>query len=173
MAISFYDLSVATYLQILRSVAGILDKAAAHARDSDLDLAAIVEAKLRDDMLPFRFQVVSVWHHSLGAINGVREGSFSPPPSLPDLDYAALQGLVTEAIEGLEKLTREEVEALEGKPMKFVTQSVEIPFTSENFILSFSLPNFYFHATTTYDMLRMAGVPLGKMDFLGNLRMGT
>jgi hypothetical protein len=44
-------------------------------------------------------------------------------------------------------------------------------FTVENFILSFSLPNFYFHATTTYDMLRMAGVPLGKMDFLGELRV--
>jgi len=173
MAISFYDLSVTAYLQILRSVSGILAKGAAHARDSDLDLAAIVEAQLHPDMLPFRFQVVSVWHHSLGAIKGIREGTFSPPPSLPDLDYAALQGLVTEAVEGLEQLTRQEVEALEGGSMKFVMKDVEIPFTAENFILSFSLPNFYFHATTTYDMLRIAGVPLGKMDFLGNLRMGA
>jgi hypothetical protein len=173
MSISLYDLGIASYLQILRSVAGILDKGAAHAAGGDLDLAEMVEMKLRPDMLPFRFQVVSVWHHSLGAVKGIREGSFSPPPSLPDLDYAALQGLVAEAIEGVGEATRDEIEALEGKPMKFVTSSVEIPFTTQNFILSFSLPNFYFHATTTYDMLRMAGVPLGKMDFLGNMRMGA
>jgi hypothetical protein len=173
MAISLYDLSIATYLQILRSVSAILEKGAVHARENNLDLAEIVEMQLRPDMLPFRFQVISVWHHSLGAIKGIREGAFSPPPSMPDLDYTDLQGLVSEAIKGLEEVTRDEVEALEGKSMKFVTRDVEIPFTAENFILSFSLPNFYFHATTTYDMLRMSGVPLGKMDFLGSMRMGA
>lgn len=171
--VSLYDLSVSTYLQILRSTAGVLEKGAVHAAENNLDLAEIVESQLRPDMLPFRFQVVSVWHHSLGAIKGIGEGSFSPPPSMPDLDYAGLRDLVTDAVGGLEKVSREEVEALEGKPMKFVMKDVEIPFTAENFILSLSLPNFYFHATTTYAVLRMLGVPLGKMDFLGNLRMGA
>ena len=49
----------------------------------------------------------------------------------------------------------------------------EMPFTNQNFLLSFSLPNFYFHATTTYDILRMLGVPLGKMDFLGKMKLGA
>ncbi len=49
----------------------------------------------------------------------------------------------------------------------------ELPFTNQNFLLSFSLPNFYFHATTTYDILRMLGVPLGKTDFLGKMKMGS
>ena len=72
-----------------------------------------------------------------------------------------------------EPFTADRCPSLAGKPMKFEMTNVEIPFTAENFILSFSLPNFYFHATTIYGMLRMAGVPLGKMDFLGNMRMGA
>ena len=171
MAISLYDISVPNYLQVLGSMSGVLGKGAKYAADNNIDLAGIVETRLRPDMLPFRFQVVSVWHHSLGAIKGIREGVFSPPPSLPDLDYAALQGLVKQAVEELQKVSREELDALEGKDMKFKMGSFELPFTTENFILSFSLPNFYFHATTTYDILRMAGVPLGKMDYLGQMRV--
>ena len=55
--------------------------------------------------------------------------------------------------------------------MVFQLRDRQIPFTAENFVLSFSLPNFYFHATTAYDILRTKGVPLGKRDFLGHLRL--
>lgn len=173
MAISLYDISVSNYLQVLGGITGVLKKGAEFASESDLDLAEIVEARLRPDMLPFQFQVISVYHHSLGAIKGIREGVFSPPPSMPELDYAGLQALVEGATTELQKVSREEIDALEGNAMKFKMGNFEIPFTAENFILSFSLPNFYFHATTTYDMLRMAGVPLGKMDFLGKMRVST
>jgi hypothetical protein len=155
MATSLYDMSVASYLQILGSVSGILQKGADHARDAGLNLDDIVETQLRPDMLPFRFQVISVWHHSLGAVRGIQAGLFQPPPSLPDLDYAALQGLVTEAATELQALSPEEVNAMAGKDVLFKLTSMEIPFTAENFVLSFSLPNFYFHATTAYDILRM------------------
>lgn len=173
MAISLYDLSVSSYLQTLRSTATILGKSADFANGNNLDLSAIAETRLRPDMLPFRFQVISVWHHSFGAIEGLRNGTFSPPPPMPDLDYVQLQNLVAQAISGVEEATRDEITGYEGKTVNFVLESMEIPFTAENFILSFSLPNFYFHATTAYDILRMAGVPLGKMDFLGNMRMGV
>ena len=66
-----------------------------------------------------------------------------------------------------------EVEALSQKSMVFKLGENELPFTNQNFLLSFSLPNFYFHATTTYDILRMLGVPLGKRDFLGSMKMGV
>lgn len=172
MAISLYDISVSNYLQVLGSVTGILQKGADYAKDNNVDLAEIVETRLRPDMLPFRFQVISVAHHSAGAITGIRDGICTPPPSL-DLDYAGLQGLVADAATKLQAESRESVDALEGKAMMFKMGDFEIPFTAENYVLSFSLPNFYFHATTTYDMLRMAGVPLGKMDFLGEMRVGT
>lgn len=172
MAISLYDISVASYLQVLDATAGVLEKGAAFAAEKGMDLDAIVDTRLHDDMNPFHFQVVSVWHHSLGAMRGAKEGVFSPPPSL-ELDYAGLQGLVTEASGELRALSEKKVNALAGKAMKFKMGDFEIPFTVEGFILSFSLPNFYFHATTTYDILRMKGVPLGKMDFLGALRVAS
>jgi hypothetical protein len=55
----------------------------------------------------------------------------------------------------------------------FQFRDFKLPFTAENFLLSFSLPNFHFHATTAYDILRMKGVPLGKPDYMGQLRLKT
>ena len=173
MAISLYDASVASYLQTLGGVADILAKGEETAAAGALDLDQLVRFKLRDDMLPFSFQVISVWHHSLGAIEGIRAGMFEPPPPFKGMDYQKLKDLVAEAIDGLDALTREEVDALADKPMIFRLGPQETPFTATNFILSFSLPNFYFHATTTYDVLRMHGVPLGKMDYLGAMRIGA
>jgi uncharacterized protein len=167
MAISLYDISIASYLKTLGAAKGFLAKGAAHAQENGIALSSIVDKRLYPDMLPFSFQVISVSHHSLGAINGVRSGVFSPPPSMPGVDYAGLQGLVDQAIEELTGVTRDEVEGFEGKAMKFKMGDFEIPFKAEDFFLTFSLPNFYFHTTTAYDILRMEGVPLGKMDFMG------
>jgi hypothetical protein len=173
MAISIYDLSVGSYLQTLGGIAGVLHKGADYAAENELDLEGVVETRLHPDMLPFRFQIISVVHHSLGAINGMREGLFTPPPSMPDLDYAGLKALVEDATTELQAVSSEEINALEGKAVMFKAGKFEIPFTTETFLLSFSLPNFYFHAATTYDILRMAGVPLGKMDFLGKMNAGA
>ncbi len=171
MAITLYDISVANYLQVLGSTSQVLAKGAEYASANDLDLAELIETRLRPDMRPFRFQGISVVHHSLGAIKGIKAGFFEPPPALPELDYAGLQGLVADASAELQAMPRADIDALEGKAMKFKMGDFEIPFIAENFVLSFSLPNFYFHATTLYDILRIAGVPLGKMDFLGTMRV--
>ena len=122
-------------------------------------------------MLPFRFQIVSVVHHSLGAIQGAKDGVFKPPSDMAPHDYPALQKLVADAREALGKLTPAEVNALEGKDVLFDMGRMKAPFVAEKFILSFSLPNFYFHAATAYDILRMKGAPLGKRDFMGQLRL--
>ncbi len=68
----------------------------------------------------------------------------------------------------MEALFPDEINALEGNDMRFEMGDLKIPFTTAGFILSFSFPNFYFHATTTYDILRWKGAELGKMDFLGS-----
>lgn len=172
MAISLFDITVSSYLQVLGGLAGCLEKGALHADEHGLDLQQIVETRLHPDMLPFRFQLISVAHHSLGAVRGMQEGLFQPPPALPGLDYAGLQALVRDATGELQALSREEIDPLEGKSLVFRLGSMEIPFLAENFALSFSLPNLHFHATTAYDILRMAGVPLGKRDYLGQMRVG-
>ena len=171
MAISLYDLSVANYLQTLGGMEGFLGRGLTHFQENKVDPNEILETRLFADMLPFKFQVWSAAHHSLGAIRGVKAGSFSPPDPIPAIDYAGLQGKVAEAREALQQLKPDEVNALEGKDVVFQFRDNKIPFTAEGFLLSFSLPNFYFHATTAYDILRHKGVPLGKRDFMGRLRI--
>lgn len=173
MATSLYDLSVTNYLQTLGGMEGFLGRGIAHFQENKIDPNEIVEARLHPDMLPFRFQVLATAHHSIGAIRGVKAGLFAPPAQLPPLDYAGLQKAVTEAREALQQLTPADVNAHEGKDVTFQIRDTKIPFTAEGFVQSFSLPNFYFHATTAYDILRSKGVPLGKRDFLGRMRLKT
>ena len=172
MALSIYDSTIPSYLQIIDGVSGVLAKGLGHCEEQGIDPAEMVEASLHPDMLPLRFQIISVAHHSLGALRGMQEGVFTPPPSMPDLDYAGLQGLLDNARTELAAEPVEAVNALEGGSLVFKLSSMEMPFSVENFITSFSLPNVYFHATTAYDILRMKGVPLGKMDYLGPIRAG-
>ncbi len=172
MNISFYDVSVGTYQQVLGSVAAILDKGAAFAAETKIDLEEIVGTKLRDDMMPFHFQIESVCHHSWGALQGMRDGKFSPPSFELDKDYQGLKTLVGEAQEGVASISESDAADIADKSMVFAIGDREMPFTNQNFLLSFSLPNFYFHATTSYDILRMLGAPLGKRDFLGRMKVG-
>jgi hypothetical protein len=171
MAFSLYDATVANYLQILGAVSGFLEKSLTHFKEKGIDPAEIVEARLVPDMLPFRFQIVSVAHHSRGAIEAAKNGVFIPSGGKPDLDYAALQALVTEARNELSVLTPEVVNALIGRDVTFKFGEHSLPFTAEGFLMSFSLPNFFFHATTAYDILRHKGAPLGKRDFMGRLKL--
>ena len=170
MAISLYDATVGTYQQILPAVEGVLDKGRAHCEANGIDLDDVVGMRLIDDMLPFRFQVISVAHHSLGALKGVEAGVFGPP-SMNDLDYAGLRALVTEAREGVAAYDADTVNGFTGKAMEFRMGEFKMPFNAEDFLLTFSLPNFYFHATTAYDMLRMKGTKIGKQDFMGRPRI--
>ena len=171
MAVSLYDLSVVNFLQTLGGVEGFLARGLAHLKEKNIDPNEIVETHLFPDMLPFRFQVLAVTAHSIGAMRGVKAGLFAPPAQLPPLDYVGLQKAVTDAREALQQLTPAEVNGFEGKDMVFQIRDTKMPFTAESFLQSFSLPNFYFHATTAYDILRTKGVPLGKRDFLGKLRL--
>ncbi len=169
MTTTLYEATVERFVQTLGGVEGFLQRGLAHCADRGIDPQDIVETRLWTDMLPFGFQIVSLAHHSLGAIEGARQGQFSPPPRQIG-SYGDLQASVSAAREALRGLGRDEVNALEGRPVMFKTSDREVRFLAEGFLLSFSLPNFYFHAATAYDILRSKGVPLGKRDFTGPLR---
>ena len=171
MATSLFDLSVPTYIQTVGAVAGYLDRGLAHCSDNGIDPETVVETRLFADMAPFRFQIQSVAHHSLGTIKAMKTGVFNPPTDLPAPDYKGLQALMAETLEALKALTAAEVNAFEGGDLAFDFRGFKMPFTTENFVLSFSLPNVHFHATTGYDILRHLGVPLGKRDYMGGLRL--
>jgi hypothetical protein len=172
MPIDLYDATVASYLQILGATEGFLQKGLGHFQETGVDPAEIVETRLYPDMAPFRFQVNQIVRHSLGAIEGVRKGVFEPDGG-PEVDYAGLQKEISAARAALEGVSREEVEGFVGRDMAFQFREMKIPYTAENFLLSFSLPNFYFHATVAYGILRHKGVPVGKRDFMGKPRIKT
>ena len=170
MTFSLYAATIPAYLQMLGGVSGLLDKAEAFCADNGAAPEDLIEARLAQDMLPFAYQVKSTAVHSLGAIEGVRRGEFSPDQTTPPDSFSAMRLRITGAIDALQAIDPGEIDGFIGRDMRFAFGSRHVDFTAENFLLSFSQPNFYFHAATAYDILRWKGVPLGKRDFLGRLR---
>ena len=171
MPFSLYHASVGAYLQILPSVAGLLTKAEAHCAEKGLSAEAMTGARLADDMWPFAKQVSECVHHSAKAIEGLRAGVFGPELDPAPLDFAALQRAVADARAKLEAVDPAEIDGMIGQDMRFEFGERRMPFTAEDFILTFSLPNFYFHSTSAYAILRNQGLAVGKMDYLGKLRL--
>jgi hypothetical protein len=173
MATSLYDLSVPTFMQTVRAIGGFLDLAVSHCAATRADPDDFVHARLFDDMAPFHFQIEAAWHHSVWGLEAVKTGVFAPPALVGPVPFAALQAMIGKAEKALESLTPDEVNGWQGKNLDLQIGPRRLAFTSETLILSFSLPNFYFHAVTAYDILRTRGVPLGKRDFEGRLRTRT
>jgi hypothetical protein len=170
VSISLYDLSVPTFLQTVKSVQGFLRRAAAHFTATDVDPDRFVSTRLFDDMAPFHFQVEAAWHHAVWGVEALKTGVFAPPDLVGPVPFADLQAMMDKAEKALEAFTPDEVNEWAGKELDLQVGPRRLAFTSETFILSFSLPNFHFHAVTAYDILRSRGVPLGKRDYEGPLR---
>ena len=173
MATSLYDLSVASYLQTVGAVAGFLDRAAKQCAETGSDPDDFVGARLFEDMAPFHFQIECVDHHSVWALEAVKSGLFAPPALVGPIPFVDLQAMMAQTETALKAFTPDEVNSWAGKDLDLQIGPRRLTFTSETLILSFSLPNFYFHAVTAYDILRTRGVPLGKRDYEGLLRTRT
>jgi hypothetical protein len=171
MSLSLYAATVPSYRQILGAVSGLLRTAETFCADKGVDAAELIQARLAPDMLPFAYQVKSAAVHSLGAIEGVRRGVFSPDRTPPPDTFAGLEERMAATLSALATIEPAEIESFVGRDMRFEFGGRRIEFTAEDFLLSFSQPNFYFHATTAYDILRWKGLPIGKRDFTGKLRL--
>jgi hypothetical protein len=161
---------VASYLQTVGAVAGFLDRAAKQCAEMGSDPDDFVGARLFGDMAPFHFHVECVYHHSVWAVEAVKRGLFAPPALVGPIPFIDLQAMIAQTETRLKAFTPEQVNSWAGKDLDFQIGPRRLRFTAENFFLSFSLPNFHFHAVTAYDILRMKGVPLGKRDYEGQLR---
>ena len=170
MAISFYELSVPTFLQTIRAVGGFLDRAAKHCAETKADPDDFVQARLFEDMAPFHFQIEAAWHHAVWGLEAAKTGVFDPPAPVGPVPFADLQAMMGKAKSALEAFTPDEVNGWAGKNLDLQIGPRRLAFSAETLILSFSLPNFHFHAVTAYDILRSRGVPLGKRDYEGRLR---
>jgi hypothetical protein len=170
MSFSLYDAVVPSNLQILTALDEIVEKAKSFCTEHGSPETDMIEARLAPDMQPFGYQVKSCVVHSIGAIEGARAGSFSPDWSAWPTDFDGLRAILQRAIAELRALDRNTVDQLAATDMNIVAGQRKLAFTCANFLLSFSQPNFYFHATTAYAVLRAQGLNLAKRDFLGVLR---
>jgi hypothetical protein len=169
MNFSLYDATVTPFLQSLRATGKWLGSAAAFAAERELPESDIMAASLAPDMFPFNRQVRACAMHSQGGVEGAFKGVFSPDLSPPPESFSGLVARLDEAIAYLEQLERSDVDGLAGKPMRFEFGETRLPFLAENFLTGFSLPNFYFHTTTAYAILRHTGMAIGKRDYLGEI----
>ena len=166
MSVPFYDLTVPVLTRGLRNLDTILDQGRAFADKQGLDHASLLDARLAPDMLPLTGQVQRT--SDTAKFLAVRVGGVANVPMEDnEASFDALKERIQRTIDFLAAVPRE---AFDGKADATVTMKVggaEHSFTGISYVLGFALPNFYFHITTAYDVLRHKGVPLGKRVYLG------
>lgn len=165
MALSLYDAAIPGYLQMLGTLAALMDKAEAHAKATGADLQAYLDARLAPDMHPFTRQVQLA---SDAAKGGAARLAGVTPPSFPDVEttWAELKDRIARTVAFVESVDRAAVNGDEDRIVELPVPGRTLSFTARDFLLRFSLPNFHFHVVTAYGLLRSQGVPLGKLDYL-------
>lgn len=171
MSSPLHTATVGVFLQILPQVGRLIDKAEAHCRENGLPARALIDARLAPDMWNFGKQVQYAVLSSAGAVQALRTGLTGPDLTEPPSEFAPLRQAVSDAVALLQAVEPGEVDAAAGRDVVFEFGSGRMEYVGEDFLLSFSLPNFFFHAATAYAVLRNQGVPIGKRDFLGRVRV--
>ena len=167
MPITMYSGSVPVFLQLLPAVSGCLDKAQAFAEARKFDPAQILTSKLAPDMFPFARQLQQATNHALapGRIAGVEL------PKLSDsiATVADLKTRIATVIDFLKGITPAQLDGKEDSEVSVQLGPNTRVFKAQNLLYHHALPNFYFHVTTAYDILRQHGVEVGKRDFMGQM----
>lgn len=165
MPLSMYAISVPVYARILTSVAAMIDKAAAYAEARKIKPEALITARLYPDMWSFAEQVRAVCNH---ATRGPARVAGEPIPQFDGKDetFAELKARVDWALSFVKNLNPDAFADAAERPLTFPAGGGERTMSGQQYLLFFSMPNFYFHATAAYAILRHNGVPLGKADFL-------
>ena len=167
MSFSVYEVSVPIFRRHLTALSGILDKAAQYAEAKKLEPGVLLQARLYPDMFPFVKQVqLSTNFANRGAarLAGVDVPSYTDD----ETSFDQLKARIARTLEFLSGLTPKQFEGAENKDLLVPMGAREpVPYTGGDYLLSFALPNFFFHVTTAYDILRHCGVELGKQDVMG------
>ena len=170
MSLSLYDFSVPAFTRGLGALDRLIGKAEEFAVAKKIEPAALLQARLAPDMFPFARQVqIATFFAGAGAARTIGQ----EPPVHPEEEpsFAALHARIARTLAYLQGLDRAAFEGAEQRAFDLTLGGEDYSFTGLTFLTHAALPNFYFHATTAYDILRLKGVPLGKRDFLGRLRL--
>lgn len=168
MTLSMYQAAVPVFVRGLENLATILAKAAAHAEAKKIDPSVFINARLAPDMFALARQVQIASDAAKGSaarLAGVEV------PSYPDTEstFPELQERVAKTIAFVKGFTPAQIDGSEDRKIVLKMRTDEVTFRGQDYLLKLALPNFFFHLTTAYDILRHNGVEVGKMDYLGKL----
>jgi hypothetical protein len=167
MAITMYHGSVPVFLQLLGGLKGTLQKGEAHANQHKLDTATLLNWRLYPDMFTLARQVRQACLHALGAgtVAGVQL------PQFPEIDnsFAEMYSRIDKTVDLLKGLKPDQLDGRENSQVTITAGGQQRNFQAQNYLYHFAMPNFYFHVTTAYDILRSLGVEIGKRDFMGQM----
>lgn len=166
MPLSVYQATVPVFIRMLNNLSGILDKAAEHCATRKIDPAALIHARLYPDMFDFARQVQVACDH---ARNGAARlaGTEAPDMEKTEQTFAELKERIRKTVAYLETFRPEQFEGAETREVTIKRGETTVTYPALDYLLNRVLPNFYFHVTTAYDILRHNGVELGKRDYLG------
>jgi len=166
MSLSLYEASLPVMMRGLRNMAHVLERGRAHADATGLAHAELLDARLFPDMLPLTGQVQRASDGSRFFTMRVAEVD-NPPMADAETSFDELRARIDATIAFLEKVPPERFDGREDAEIVLSVGQGKRVFTGRSYLLDFALPNFFFHVTTAYDILRHKGVPLRKGDYLG------
>jgi len=167
MTISLYAASIPVFKQMLTALSDVLAKAEAHATEKNIQPEALLQARLFPDMLPFTRQVQIAVDFAKGA-SARLAGLEIPKYDDTETTFAELQALLAKALAFIGSIKPEQVDG--NEELQIVLRPgtpKEKTLSGQTYLLGYSLPQFFFHVTTAYDLLRHNGVEIGKRDFMG------
>ena len=167
MNISMYQASVPRFVNILGNLSNILDKAQAHVDAKKLDPAALTSYRLFPDMFPMAAQVQVACDTAKGVVARLA-GIEIPVHEDNEKTLADLKAHIAKTIAFIQTVTPGQIDGTEDKEIVIKRGDKETRYKGMQFLLGHALPNFYFHITTTYNILRHNGIEIGKRDYLGN-----
>jgi len=167
MPISMYHASVPVFIQLLGGLKGVIEKAEAHATGHKWDENTILNERLYPDMFTLARQVRQASEHAFGA--GRAAGV--EVPSLPAIDnsYAEMKSRIDKTIDFLKDLRPNQLDGREDAEVTLTQGGQERKLRAQYYLYHLAMPNFYFHTTTAYNILRSLGIEIGKRDFMGQM----
>ena len=166
MTISMYQASVPRFVNILNNLTGILDKAQAHIDAKKIDESVLTTYRLFPDMLPMTTQVLIACDAAKGVVARLA-GIEIPVYEDTEKTLAELKARIAKTVDFIQSVTPAQIDGTEDKDIVTKRGDKETHYKGMQFLLGHALPNFYFHVTTTYNILRHNGIEIGKRDFLG------
>ncbi len=166
---ALYNVTIPAFIRGLQNLSAMLEKSKTFATEQGMDLSELLDARLIADMAPLTRQIQMVT--DTAKFVAVRVGQVENEAWADDeTGYEDVQERVSKAISFLQNVATEGFDAREDAKVVLTTPSGDIPFTGSTYVHGFAIPNFYFHLSIAYALMRMKGVPVGKLDFLGPIR---